>query len=49
MLGVCKINLSIERWKDYLVEEEVVQGAEAGAGVVVEEEEGIGDSGAVLI
>lgn len=45
VLVVCKINLSIERWKDCLVVGEGVWGAEAGAGVVVEEEEeeGIGN------
>lgn len=36
---VCKVNLSIEHWKDYLVVGEGVWGAEAGAGVVEEEEE----------
>lgn len=41
---VCKINLSIEHWKGYLLVGEGVWGAEAGAGVVVEEEEeGIGN------
>lgn len=49
VLVVCKINLSIEHWKDYLVVEEVVQGVEAGGGVAVEEEEGIGNFIAVVM
>lgn len=45
VLVVCKINLSIERWMDYLVVGEVLPGAEAEVGVVAEEEgeEGFGN------
>lgn len=41
-LVACKINLLIGHWKVYLMVEGAVQGAGAGGGVDVEEEEAFG-------